>query len=183
MWSLYNEVDLKYILNSTLNRVNILKSNSIMIKKPKIEFYFLFENIIDPDLERIYENLFILWFFTGQKFKVSKVRSKLVRGMRYYRFFLRLNFIFNISFFKFFEVFSYSLKPFIGKNFFSNIGYDINNSWYFLTNIRGFNNIRLLDYFYLIGIYDDLIIHFFTKNPNNNYFKSSYYFLSLFKGC
>lgn len=181
MYNIYKEIDLDYIYKSVLCRINLLKSNNIYINKPRIKFYFYFNKVVDPDFEKIYENLFILWFFTEQRFKVSKIKSKLIRGYRYYWFFLELDFIFNINFF---ESFFFSLKPFIGNdNVISNYIDDSNNFWFYVINIRGFNNIRLLDYFYLIGIYKELLINFYTKKNNKfNYFKSPYYFLSLLKG-
>jgi len=186
MYNVYNEVDLSYVFKSTISRVNFLKSNNILVNKPRIRFYFFYNKVSDPDLEKVYENLLLLWFFTGHKLKVGKIKTKLIRGFRYYWFYLQLDFFFNNSFFKFYESLFYSLKLFISnKNFF--YIYDDNNLdnfYYQLYDVRGFNNIRLSDYFYLVGIYKSFLIHFFTKNNNKyfNYFLSSYYFLSLLKG-
>jgi len=181
MYSLtkYNEVDFEFIYKSTLNRISLLKSKRNIIK-PKLRFIILFRNVIEPDFTKVYLHVLMLWIMTGKLVNVKKIGHSLRRGIRYYRFILRLNIFDNFRFYRFLEFLSYSLFDYIGSRNYYYVEKKVHNTYFLVKNISGFSNLRFSDNFYLSGMPNDLIINF-IKPEVDNYFDCPTFFLSLFK--
>jgi len=117
---------------------------------------------------------------TGKFAKVEKLGHSLRRGVRYYRFVIKLSIFDNFRFFKFLEFLSYSLFSYIGFRNYYFVSNKQNDASFLLKNINGFSNLRFSDNFFLSGMPNDLIINF-LKVEVNDYFDSIIFFLSLFK--
>jgi len=181
MYSLtkYNEVDFDFIYKSTLSRFSFLKSKRNIIK-PKLRFMILFRNILEPDFTKVYLHILMLWIMIGKAAKVGKIGQNLRRGIRYYRFIIKLNILDNFRFFRFLEFLSYSLFDYIGFRNYYFVNQN-NDASFYLKNISGFSNLRFSDNFYLSGMPNDLIVNFLKQKEIIDYFDSVNFFLSLFK--
>ena len=88
----FKETDLNYINNSCLRlillRQNVQIKNSYILKLPEIKYYFIFNKIIDMHILKIFNNVMLIWLLTGKTLIVKNFFVKLVRGVKYYRFFL-----------------------------------------------------------------------------------------------
>jgi hypothetical protein len=115
----------------------------------------------------------------GKFAKVEKIGQSLRRGVRYYRFIIKLNLLDNFRYFKFLEFLSYSLFDYIGSRNYYFVQQN-NDASFILKNINGFSNLRFSDNFYLSGMPNDLLINF-LKPEIRDYFDSVNFFLSLFK--
>jgi len=178
----YNEVDFEFIYKSTLNRISFIKSRRNIIR-PNMKFIVLFRNVIEPEFTKVYLHILMLWIMVGKFSKVAKIGHSLRRGVRYYRFMLKLDIIDNYRFYRFLEFLSYCLFEYIGARnhyFVSDQAGNVANASLILRNINGFTNLRFSDNFYLSGMPDDLFVNF-IKKQNLDYFDSTTFFLSLFK--
>src|SRR5689334_2054852 len=115
---------------------------------------------------------------TGKFAKVEKLGQNLRRGVRYYRFIIKLNIFDNFRFFKFLEFLSYSLFDYIGVSNHYFVKNSSNEASFILKNINGFSNLRFSDNFFLSGMPNDLIINFLNFNVKG-YFDSIDFFLSI----
>jgi hypothetical protein len=116
----------------------------------------------------------------GKFARVQKIGHSLRRGVRYYRFIIKVSLLDNFRFFRFLEFLSYSLFDYIGSRNYYFTTHKQNEASFILKNINGFSNLRFSDNFYLAGMPNDLMVNFF--NPEfKDYFDSINFFLSLFK--
>jgi len=175
----YNEVNFEFIFKSTLCRISLLKSKRNIIK-PKLNFIIIFKNVIEPDFTKVYLHILMLWVMTGKLCNVKKIGHSLRRGIRYYRFILRLNVLDNFRFYRFLEFLSYSLFDYISTRNYYYVEKKKYNTFFLIKNINGFTNLRFSDNFYLSGMDSDLIVNF-VKPEIGNYFDYPTFFLSLFK--
>jgi len=118
----------------------------------------------------------------GKFAKLQKMGHSLRRGVRYYRFVLKLDILDNYRFYRFLEFLSYCLFEYIGNRNYYYVSDEGRNACasFILKNINGFSNLRFSDNFYLSGMPDDLFVNF-IKRQDRDYFDSTTFFLSLFK--
>jgi hypothetical protein len=114
---------------------------------------------------------------TGCLIKLNKFFSKLVRGIRYFRFILNLKKN-NLNFFDVIDFLSNRLFFLIDNRFKKNF---INNNYFLfkITNLDFFANIRLTTNFYTGKLDNTIYIYFFFKSFEKNF--NYYYYLNQFK--
>ena len=164
------EVNYELYYKNTFNRIIINKknySNKYSIIKPEINLFFWFRKIKEDslDLVKLYNHCIFLWLITGNLAKVSKLNSRLNRGIRYYRYkyYLKIN---NI--YKFLNFINETFYSIIYKN---TIHKHLRNNENFLisySDLSIFTNLKLLSSFYLNSVHNKLFLNIKMNNNNLN---------------
>ena len=163
------EVNYELYYKNTFIRILINKKNYsnkyIFIKKPSIEFFFLFKNIKEENIDsiRLFNHCIFFWLITGKIGIIKNLNVKLHRGVRYYRYqyICKTNDFFRII--NFINEIFYSI---IQKNTIKN---HLKKKHIFLNSYNDlsmFTNLKLLNNLYLNSVHNKIFLKIYSKKKN-----------------
>jgi len=158
------EVAYKFIDMSTIRRIKYNKfslSSIHHVSKLNIIIYFWFRQLQELDLvsTTTYNHLLLVWLITRQYLYVDKFSSRLVKGIRYFRYVFRtMNQLQNI--FLFVDFLVNSLLKVIMRGTFKLIDTYNNTGLFILDDLNPFSNIRISGSLYLPTVNDRMYLKF-----------------------
>ena len=162
------EVAYKFIDINTTRRMKYNKfsvPNIHNMSKLNIIVYFWFRQLQELDLvsTTTYNHLLLVWLITRQYLHVDKFNSRLVKGIRYFRYVFRtMNQLQNIFFFIDFLV--NSLLKVIMRGTFKLIDTYNNTGLFILDDLNPFSNIRISGSLYLPTVSDRMYLRFYSSS-------------------
>jgi len=105
-----------------------------------------------------------MWLLTGQKLKIKNLKSKLVKGIKYYNFVFYLK-LFRKDYYHFLDFLIFTHLTAINKTLFKK-NFSNNNVQYSLSDFSNFANIRLSNLMFLSSIDNTLYIEFINLKNN-----------------
>jgi hypothetical protein len=159
---------------------NCLLNNYFLFTLPLVNLSFIFLKIIELNNLKISNNIIFFWLLTSGKAHIKKENSRLERGVRYYRFVINSKIIKEKIKYGFFDFITNKLFYLLESKYLRKF-VNYNDSFFKITNLELFSNIRLSHNFFTSKINDNLLCKLYFCNKRQKKVINIDYMLKLLK--